>query len=67
MLYWLNSWNQGVTRVLFIWCSIDITRLSVQSRLKYLITEISEKDLLVLFLYYADHNSKSLYFKNNKK
>ena len=47
---------------------IDITKLSVQSPLKYLVIEISEnKDLVVLFLYHADHNSKSLYFKGNKK
>ena len=46
---------------------IDIIELRVQSSLKYLITEISDnKDLLVLFLYHVDHNSKSLYFKNNK-
>ena len=52
MLYRLNLRNQGVTRFI---------KLKVQSSLKYLITEISEnKDLLVLFLYHADHNSKSL-------
>ena len=36
--------------------------------LKCLITEFSEnKDLLLLLLYHADHNSKPLYFKSNKK
>ena len=47
---------------------IDITKLSVQSPLKYLITEISEnKNSLALYLCHADHNSKSLHFKSNKK
>ena len=36
---------------------IDITKLSVQSSLKYLVREINEnKDLLVSLFYYADHN-----------
>ena len=47
---------------------IDITKLSVQSPLKYHIPEISEnKNLLMLFLYHVDHNSKPLYFKSKKK
>ena len=46
----------------------DITKLSVQSSLKCLITEISKtKDLLVLLWYHADHNSEPLYFKSNRK
>ena len=40
---------------------IVITMLSVQSSLKRFITEISEnKDLLLLLLYHADHNSKAI-------
>ena len=47
---------------------IDIKELIIQSSLKCLLTEISEnKDLLVLLLYYADHNLKILHFKSNKK
>ena len=47
---------------------IDITKLRVKSSLKCLITETSEnKDLLVLLLYHADHNSKLLYFKKVKQ
>ena len=46
---------------------IDITKLIVQISLKCLTTEINEnKDLLLLLLYHADHNSKRLYFKSNK-
>ena len=47
---------------------VDITKLSVQSPLKCLVTVISaDKDLLVLLSNHADDNSKSLYFKSNKK
>ena len=48
---------------------IDITKLKCsQSSLKCFVTEISEnKDLLMLLLYHADHHSKPLYFKSNKK
>ena len=47
---------------------IDFTKVSVQSSLKCLVSEIREnKNLLVLFLYHADHNLKPLYFKSNKK
>ena len=46
----------------------DITKVSIQSSLKSLITEISEKkDLLRLLLYNAEHNSKPMRFKSNKK
>ena len=46
----------------------DITKVSIQSSLKSLITEISEKkDLLLLLLYNAEHNSKPMRFKSNKK
>ena len=48
--------------------AIGTTKFSVQSFLKYLITEISEtKDLLMLLLQHAGHNSKPLHFKSNKK
>ena len=41
---------------------------SVQSSLKCLITEFSgNKDLLLLLFCHADHNSKPLYFKSDKK
>ena len=47
---------------------IDITKLNGQSSVKYLTIEISEnEDLLVLLMYHASQNSKSLYFKSNKK
>ena len=47
---------------------IDFAKLSVQSFLVCLVSEISEnKNLLVFLLYQADHNSKPLYFKNNIK
>ena len=45
-----------------------INKVKYSKSLKYFITEISEnKDLLMLLLYHADHNSKPLYFKSNKK
>ena len=48
--------------------AICTTKLSVQSFLKFLVTKISEtKDLPVLSLQHAGHNSKPLYFKDNKK
>ena len=48
---------------------IHITKVKcLQSSLKCFVTEISEnKDLLMLLLYHADHNSKPLYFKSKKK
>ena len=53
---------------LFDDADIDIKKLTVQSSLKCIITEVSEnKDLLVQLLYHANHNSKPLYFKSNKK
>ena len=47
----------------------DITNVSIQSFLKCLITETSEneEDLLMPLLDNADHNSKPVYFKSNKK
>ena len=47
---------------------IDVAKLSVQSSLTCLVSEISEnKNVLVFLLYQADHNSKPLYFKSNIK
>ena len=67
MLYWLNLWNKGVTRS-YDDADIDITNLSVQSSLKFLLSEISEsKDLLKLLLYHADHTPQLLYLNSNKK
>ena len=46
----------------------DFTKVVIQSSLKCLITEISEKkDLLLLLLCNAEHNSKPMRFKSNKK
>ena len=47
---------------------IDFAKLSVQSSLTCLVSEIrDDKNLLVFLLYQADHNSQSLYFKSNIK
>ena len=51
MLHWINVWNQGNAFHSYDDAAIGTTKSSIQSSLKYLITEISEnKDLLVLLL-----------------
>ena len=68
MLDWLNLWTGCKAFYSYDDAAIGTAKLSVQSSVKYLITEISEtRDLLALLLYHAGYNSKPFYFKSNKR